>query len=70
MDKGTLIVSTVELLVFLLPTIKIFISLGEYKSKIKNLEDTIMSMSDVNERLTKLECKIDYIVETIKEQKK
>lgn len=66
MDKGALIVSIVELVIFLLPTIKIFISLGEYKNRIKTLEEALRSMNNVNDRLTKLETKLDFIIEQIK----
>lgn len=53
----------VEAFIFMLPIVKVFLTLGTYKEKVEKLEKRIEKMDTIDGRLTTIESKIDLLID-------
>ena len=62
MDKSLFIYMAVEAFIFMLPIVKVFLTLGTYKEKVEKLERRIEKMDNIDGRLTTIETKLDLLL--------
>ena len=63
MDKALLVYMAIEAIIFMLPIVKVFLTLGAYKEKIEKLEKRIEKMDNIDSRLSSIESKLNLIID-------
>lgn len=63
MDKALFIYMAVEAIIFMLPIVKVFLTLGTYKEKVEKLEKRIEKMDNIDARLSSIESKLNLIID-------
>lgn len=63
METSLFIYMAIEAFIFMLPIVKVFLTLGTYKEKVEKLEKRIEKMDTIDGRLTTIESKIDLLID-------
>lgn len=63
METSLFVYMAIEAFIFMLPIIKVFLTLGTYKEKVEKLEKRIEKMDTIDGRLTTIESKIDLLID-------
>ena len=63
MDKAVFLYMAIEAILFLMPIVKVFMTLGTYKEKVEKLEKRVDAFDSIDNRLTAIESKIDLLLE-------
>ena len=63
MDKALFVYMAIEAFIFMLPIVKVFLTLGTYKEKVEKLEKRVEKMDTIDGRLTTIESKIDLLID-------
>ena len=62
MDKALLVYVVIETVVFFIPIMRLFITVGEYKSQIEDIRKRVDQFQSIDTRLTKIETKLDLLL--------
>ncbi|MBQ2204596.1 MAG: hypothetical protein II411_01720 [Lachnospiraceae bacterium] len=63
METSLFVYMAIEAFIFMLPIVKVFLTLGTYKEKVEKLEKQIEKMDTIDGRLTTIESKIDLLID-------
>ena len=63
METSLFVYMAIEAFIFMLPIVKVFLTLGTYKEKVEKLEKRIEKMDTIDGRLTMIESKIDLLID-------
>ena len=63
METSLFIYMAIEAFIFMLPIVRVFLTLGTYKEKVEKLEKRIEKMDTIDGRLTTIESKIDLLID-------
>lgn len=63
METSLFVYMAIEAFIFMLPIIKVFLTLGTYKEKVEKLEKQVEKMDTIDGRLTTIESKIDLLID-------
>lgn len=63
METSLFVYMAIEAFIFMLPIVKVFLTLGTYKEKVEKLEKRIEKMDTIDGRLTTIESKIDLLID-------
>lgn len=63
METSLFVYMAIEAFIFMLPIIKVFLTLGTYKEKVEKLEKRVEKMDTIDVRLTTIESKIDLLID-------
>lgn len=63
METSLFVYMAIEAFIFMLPIVKVFLTLGTYKEKVEKLEKRVEKMDTIDSRLTTIESKIDLLID-------
>jgi len=63
METSLFVYMAIEAFIFMLPIVKVFLTLGTYKEKVEKLEKRVEKMDTIDARLTTIESKIDLLID-------
>lgn len=63
METSLFVYMAIEAFIFMLPIVKVFLTLGTYKEKVEKLEKRVEKMDTIDGRLTTIESKIDLLID-------
>jgi len=63
MDKALFLYMAIEAFIFMLPIVKVFLTLGTYKEKVEKLERRVEALDSIDARLAAIESKIDLLID-------
>ena len=63
METSLFVYMAIEAFIFMLPIVKVFLTLGTYKEKVEKLEKQVEKMDTIDGRLTTIESKIDLLID-------
>lgn len=62
MDKILLVYVVIETVIYFIPIMRLFITVGEYKSQIEDIRKKVDQFQSIDNRLTKIETKLDLLL--------